>query len=325
MFARLLNLSALLVLLGCMFAPPLSTAQSYPQRPVRLEVGFPAGSTIDIVGRIVGQKLSDQWRQPVVVENRAGATGNIATELVAKATPDGYTLLTANNGLAVSAVLSRNLPFNARTDLTPLVQLSTSPHVLVVPASLPVNSVQELIKLARSQPGAINFASSGNGSADHMAAELFKSVAKLDIVHVPYKGSPQALSDLAAGQVTFYLPGIPAALPLLKAGKIKALGISGTRRSAMAGDLPLLSEAGLPGMDATIWYGIFVPARTPREIVARLNADINHALSLREVQDRFLGLGMEAVGGSSAEFTRFFQSELDRWAKFSAATGFMLE
>ena len=313
------------MLLVCIFAPVAATAQTYPQRAVRLQVGFPAGSTIDILARIVAQRLNDHWRQPVVVENRAGATGNIATELVAKSAPDGYTLLTANNGLAVSAVLSRNLQFNPRTDLAPVIQLSTSPHVLVVPASLPVKNVQDLIRLARARPGAVNFASSGTGSADHMAAELFKSVAKIDVVHVPYKGSPQALSDLAAGQVAFYLPGIPAALPLLKAGKIKALGISGTRRSTVAGDIPLLSEAGLPGLDATIWYGIFVPARTAREIVSTINGDINGALKLREVQERFLGLGMEAVGGSSAEFTRFFESELDRWAKFSAATGFTLE
>ena len=314
---------------ACMFAwcvcAPAATAQNFPQRPLRLEVGFPAGSTIDILARVIAQKLNDQWRQPVVVENRAGATGNIATELAAKAAPDGYTLLVANNGLAVSAVLARNLPFNARTDLAPLVQLGTTSHVLVVPASSPVNSVQDLIKLARAQPGKINFASSGTGNADHMAAELFKLVAKIDVVHVPYKGSPQALQDLAAGQVSFYLPGIAAAQPLMKAGKIRALGISGTRRSTVAGDIPLLSEVGLPGLDVTIWYGMFVPAKTAREIIATLNTDINAVLNQREVQDRLLVLGMEAVGGSSAEFTRFFQSELDKWSKFSAATGFVLE
>jgi tripartite-type tricarboxylate transporter receptor subunit TctC len=310
-----------------MFAPaPMNVwAQSYPQRAVRLQVGFPAGSTIDILARIVAQKLSDHWRQPVVVENRAGATGNIATEFAAKAPPDGYTLLTANNGLTVSTVLSRNLPFNARTDLAPVVLLSTTPHVLVVPTALPVKSVRDLVSLALRQPGAINFASSGTGSADHMAAELFKLVAKIDVVHVPYKGSPQALADLAAGQIAFYLPGIPAALPLLKAGKIKALGVSGARRFTAAGDIPTLAEAGLPGLDATIWYGIFAPARTAREITATLNGDINAILSQREVQDRFMVLGMEAAGGGSADFARFFQSELDKWTRFSAATGFTLE
>lgn len=313
------------LLLGSLLTPAVAVAQNFPQRAVRMQVGFPAGSTIDILTRIVAQKASDHWRQPVVVENRAGATGNIATEVAAKAVPDGYTVLAANNGLAVSAVLSRNLPFNARADLVPLIQLCTAPHVLVVPASLPVNSVQDLIRLARSRPGAINFASSGTGSVDHMAVELFKSSVKIDIVHIPYKGSPQALADLAAGQVAFYFPGIPAALPLLKAGKIKALGISGTRRSTVAGDIPMLNETGLPGFETTIWYGLFVPARTPREIVTTLNSDINNTLNLREVQERFLTLGMETVGGSSAEFTSFFQSELDKWSKFSAATGFMLE
>ena len=307
------------------FMPLPSFSQAYPSKPVRFLVGFPPGTSVDILGRVVAQKLNEAWQQPVIVDNRPGAAGNLAADAVAKSQPDGYTLFFANNGIAVSAALYRKLPFNPLEDLVPVVHAASAPLVLVVAPALPVKSVKELIALAQKRPGELNFASSGTGNSDHMAQELFKSMARINIVHVPYKGSPQALTGVIGGETAMYLTGLPPTLPLVKAGRLRALGVSGTSRSTVLPDVPTIAEAGVPGYQADLWYATFAPGKTPRELIEKLSVEIDRVLKLPDVRERFAALGVAPTGGTTANFAAFFKADIEKWTRVAKTAGLSLE
>ncbi len=313
------------VLAACVGVAGGVHAQAFPVKPVRIIIGFSAGSSTDTVARVIAQKLAESWGQPVIIDNRAGAGGNIAADVVAKANADGYTLLFANNGLAISATLYRKLPYDAARDLEPVIQVTAMPHVLVANQSLPVTSIRELVALAKAKPGQLSFGSAGTGNSDHMAGELFKYLAGIDLAHVPYKGGPQALTDTVNGQVAMYFAGLPVAMPMVKAARVKALGTSGIKRSSALPDVPTIAEAGVPGYEVSLWYGLLAPARTPLDVVAKISADVARTLKLPEVQERFGTLGVETVGSTPAQFKAFVNSETGKWSKVVKATGITVE
>jgi len=317
--------SRYLVLAALLAAAGVAHAQNFPVKPVRIIIGFSAGSSTDTVARVIAQKLSEIWGQPVIIDNRAGAGGNIAADVVAKSNADGYTLLFANNGLAISATLYRKLPYDAARDLEPVTQVTAMPHVLVVNQNLPVNSIRELVALAKARPGQLSFGSAGTGNSDHMAGELLKYLAGIDIAHVPYKGGPQALTDTVNGQVSMYFGGLPVTMSMVKAGRVKALGTSGVKRSPALPDVPTIAEAGVPGYEVSLWYGLLAPARTPKDIAAKIAADTARALKSPEAQERFTTLGVETVGSTPAQFKEFVASELGKWSKVVKATGISVE
>lgn len=295
--------------------------QAYPSRALRIEVGYPAASTVDIVARAAAQRLNEAWGQPVIVENKPGAAGNVAAELVSKSAADGYTLLCANNGLVVSALSNRKRPYDPQTALTPVAHLASGPHVLIVAVALPVDSVRQLIALARSRPGQLSHASVGVGSPSHLAAELFKNVTHVKLLHVPYKGSNQVLIDVAAGDVAMSFSGIAPALPMIQRHKVKPLAVTGTARSDALPGVPTFREAGIPDFEASFWYGLFAPASTPSEVVAQLNGEIDRALKSTEMRRHFAMLGLASVGGSVSGFDRFFRSEIARWTRVARENG----
>lgn len=303
------------VVLGVVLATSLSAAaQPWPVKPLKFIMSAPAGSSIDAVGRILGDKLRDQLRQPVVVENRAGAGGTLGTDFVAKSAPDGYTLVLSFNGpLAFGPHLYARLPYDPVKDLTPVILATSQPNVLAVNATLPVMTLQALIAHARSNPGRLSYASVGNGSSSHLSMELLKAMAKLDIVHVPFNGSPPAISSVA-GNDTQLLFAVPTAImPVAKTGKVKLLAVSGAVRYALAPALPTVAEAGLPGFEALAWNGVLLPAGTAAEIVVRLNREFNVALKDADVRARLNSAGLEPVGGSSEAFRQLIQAESDKW------------
>lgn len=299
-------------------------AQSYPSRPIRIEVGFPAASTVDILARAVAHKLNEAWGQSVIVENKPGAAGNVAAELVAKAVPDGYMLLFSNNGLVISA-LGGKQPYSVQTDLKPVVYVASGPHVLIVTPSLPVSSVQQLIALARSRPGQLSHASVGVGSPSHLAAELFKNITRINLLHIPYKGSGQVLIDVATGDVAMSFSGMAPALPLIQRHKVKALGVTTATRSDALPDVPTFRESGVPNFEVGFWYGLFAPSRTPSEIIAKLNGEIDRALKSPDLRRHFSTLGLDAIGGSASDFDTFVKSEISRWSRVVKANGLVLE
>jgi tripartite-type tricarboxylate transporter receptor subunit TctC len=315
-----------------MFAPQLcvaacfvacsALAQTYPARPVRLIVPFaPAGST-DVTARIVAQKLSDAWRQQVIVDNRPGAGGNIGADAVAKAAPDGYTLLLATTGvMAINQKLYRNMPFDAQRDFAPVTQIGSLPLILVVHRSLPVTSVKALVALAKSRPGQLSYASSGIGSATHMTTELFRMMAGVNIVHVPYKGSGQAMADLIGGQVEIAFDQITSSLPQVEAGKLRALAVTSAKRFASVPQLPSMDEAGIRGYESVSWNGIAAPAGTPRDIVEHLQSDIARALKAADIKERFFKDGIEPVGSTPGEFAAHVRAERAKWEKVVDAAG----
>lgn len=303
------------VMLGVALATSLSVAaQPWPAKPLKFVMTAPAGSSIDAVGRILGDKLKDQLRQPVVVENRAGAGGTLATDFVAKSAPDGYTLVLSFNGpLAFGPHLYAALPYDPVRELTPVILATRQPNVLAVSATLPVTTLQALMAHARSNPGRLSYASVGNGSSSHLAMELLKSMAKLDIVHVPFNGSPPAISSVA-GNDTQLLFAVPTAIMLVaKTGKVKLLAVSGAARYVLAPALPTVAEAGLPGFEALAWNGVLVPAGTPTDIVVRLNREFNIALQDAGVRARLNSAGLEAGGGTAETFRQLIQAESDKW------------
>ncbi|MGQ3074010.1 MAG: Bug family tripartite tricarboxylate transporter substrate binding protein [Ferrovibrionaceae bacterium] len=297
-------------------------AQTYPTRAITLIVPFPAGGTTDILGRFVGQALSAAWNQPVVVENRGGAGGNIGAAAVAKAAPDGYTLLVGTVGThAINASLYTKMPYDTLKDFAPVTQIASVPNMLVVTPSLPVGSVTELIAYAKANPGKLNMASSGNGTSIHLSGELFKVMTGVDMVHVPYKGSAPALNDLMGGQVQLMFDNMPSALPQVKGGTLKALAVTTATRSPAMPDLPTVAEAGVPGFEASSWFGVFAPAGTPKEIVAKLQTEIARILKSPEMTERLAQQGAVAVGNTPDEFGAYVQSELVKWAGVVKASG----
>ncbi|HYL89988.1 MAG TPA: tripartite tricarboxylate transporter substrate binding protein [Burkholderiales bacterium] len=305
-----------LLILLAMLIPQAVTAQSWPNRPVRFLVPFAAGAGInDIMARLVGQHLGAGLGQPVVIENRAGAGGIAGTEAAAKAAPDGYTFLMTNVSLITSAYLYSHLSYDPQKDLVPVTLVATSPLLLVVNPAVPARSVQEFVAYAKANPGKLNFGSGGVGSTPHLSAELFKSAAGFDAVHVPYKGGAPALNDLIGGQISFMIENMPGTMPFVKQGKLRALAITSPQRSPLEPSLPTMAESGVPGYEVVGWQGLFAVAGTPHEIVARLQAEVAKVLRMPEVRERLAGLGADGVGSTPEQFAAFVREENARWSK----------
>jgi tripartite-type tricarboxylate transporter receptor subunit TctC len=293
----------------------------YPERPVRLIVPFaPAGGT-DLTSRLISQHLSESLGRPVIVENRAGGAGNIGTEAVARASADGHTLLLASLSTAVNVSLFKKLPFNPLSDFAPVSLVATVPLLVVVHPSLPVNDIQELIRLAKAKPGGLNYASGGLGTANHVGGELFKYLANVQIVHVPYKGGGPALADVTGGHVPLFFGTMTSTRDLVKAGRLRGLATTGATRSPGAPELPTVAESGVPGYEVSAWYGVLAPAGTPRPIVNRLSADLARMLRIPEVREALLAQGTDPVGSSPEEFGQHLRNEIQKWAKVVQASG----
>src|SRR5687767_5246155 len=311
----------------CVFALlPLATlAQSYPTRPVRLINPFAPGGPVDLVGRTVAQELSKEWGQPVIVDNRPGAGTTLGAALVARATPDGYTLLVTSVSTVVAASVYPNLPFDDARDFAPVAVVAQTPLMFGVHPSVAAKSVQEFISLARSKPGQVRYGSAGQGTITHLSGEFLKSVAKIDLVHVPYKGGAPSVAAATAGEVQAVFDQSAALLPHVKAGKLRALGMTSAKRVDIAPDVPTFGEAGVPGFEVTVWNAILAPAGVPRSVMDTLNASINRALKVSEARERLNGLGLTPVGGTSAEFAVLYKSEVARWRKVSKEAGVKIE
>lgn len=296
----------------CAFAPP-AAAQTYPSKPIRLLVGFPPGGGADIVARILIPELAESLQQQIVIDNRAGAGSAIASEIAAKAVADGYTLLLVSSAHAINAGLPRKLSYDALTDFAGVALVAGAPLVLVIYPGLPVKSVTELIELARAKPGQLNFGSSGSGGTSHLAGELLKTMAKVNLTHVPYKGAPQALVDVISGQVQLLFPSLPTTFPQIKAGRVKALAVTSAKRATTLPEIPTVAESGVPGYEATNWYGMLAPAGTPQSIVQKLNGAVLRALRTAEVNDALIRQGAEPLPSTPADFERYLKSEIAKW------------
>ena len=295
--------------------------QAYPAKPIRLILPFPPGGSTDIVARLIGQKLTESWGQPVLIENRPGAGGNIAAETAARAAPDGYTLFQVNVANAIGATLYPKLSYDLITSFAPVIQLATTPYVLLAHPTVPAKNTAELIALAKARPGQLNYASAGGGSATHLSGELLKSMAGVNIVHVPYKGTGPAVTALLSGEVDLYFATVPAALPLVEAKKLRALGVTSARRSPLMRDVPAIAEAGLKGYETSTWHGILAPAGTSPEIVVKLNAEIARVLAQPAVKERLVGQGLDPVGGTPEQFGAYLKTEISKWAVVVKASG----
>jgi tripartite-type tricarboxylate transporter receptor subunit TctC len=303
-------------------AAKAAPADNWPNRSIRLVVPFPPAGATDILARAVANDLQKTWGQSVVVENRPGAGGNLGTDLVAKAAPDGYTLVMGTVGThGINVSLYARMPYDAVRDFAPVSLVASVPNLLVVHPSVPVRTVRELIDLARARPGDLNYSSSGNGTSIHLSAELFKSMAGVQMTHVPFNGSGPAISALVAGQTQLMFDNMPSALPQVRAGRLRAVAVTSNHRSPAMPDLPTIAEAGLPGYDASSWFGVLAPAGTPRDIVAKLNAAIVHGLQGAETRDRLSGQGAEPVGDSPEHFSEFIRNEIAKWAQVVKAAG----
>ena len=308
-----------------LLAPLPVLAQAWPSRPVKLVVPYPPGGPTDIVARVVAERLSAQTGQTFIVDNRAGAGGNLGAELVAKAPPDGYTLLVATTAHAINKSLFKNLHYDVQRDFSPVSLLTQGPLVLVVNPDFPAKTVGELIALARARPKSVSFASSGNGQSTHLAAELFASMAGAPMTHVPYKGSAPALNDLIAGQVPVMFDTMLSAMPHVKSGRLRALAVTGAQRSPAAPELPTLAESGLPGYQAYAWNGLLAPAGTPPAVISRLSEELKTALSQSAVQEKFSAQGFAATWTAPAQTAAFVQSEVEKWAVTVQQSGAKVE
>jgi tripartite-type tricarboxylate transporter receptor subunit TctC len=302
-----------------------ANAQSYPNKPVRVVVPYPPGGPTDIVARVLFQQVSEATGQQFLVDNRAGAGGNIGAEIVAKSPADGYTLLIGTTAHAINMSLFKNLSYDVQKDFAPVSLLTQGPLVLVAHPQFPANSIKEVIELAKSKSGGLNFASSGNGQSTHLSAELFNTMAGIKMSHVPYKGSAPALTDVMSGQVDVMFDTTLSAMPFVKAGKLKALGLTSPVRSPAAPDVPTIAESGLPGYEVFAWNGVFVPAGTPKAIIQQLNDQIRKAMLLPEVKDKFSAQGFAASWNSPENFGVFVKNEVDKWSRTVKASGATLD
>ncbi len=301
-------------------APALS--QSYPGKPIRLIVPWPPTGTVDILGRTLGQKLSENMGQSVLVENRAGANGIIGSEAVAKSAPDGYTLLVENiTGHAINATLQSKMPFDSMRDFAHVSLLAWVPNGVVSLPSLPAKTIQELIALAKARPGQLTYASFGIGSSAHLTGELFKIMSGIDMLHVPYKGGQPAIADVLAGQVSIYIPVLPSVVQLSKANRLRLLAVTGAKRSSAMPEVPTVAESGLPGFEASNWFGLMVAAGTPTDIVGRLNAETLKALQSPDLREKLAALGFEIQTSTPQQFAALLRSETEKWAKVVKTSG----
>ena len=299
--------------------------QPYPSKPIKIVVPYPPGGFNDTLGRTLAAKFTESWGQPAVVENKPGGNTLIGNDFVAKSAPDGHTLLIVAFPFSVVPSLFKTMPYDTVKDFAPVILAATSPNLLVVHPSLPASTVGELIALAKAKPGALSYASTGNGSSNHISMELFKSLAGVNIVHIPYKGSGPAVSDLLGGQVQLMFDNTPNVLPQVKAGRLRALGSSGTKRSPLTPDVPTVAEAGVAGYEVTVWFGVVAPAGTPREIVSKLNAEVTRILALPDVRERFLAQGVEPVGSTPEQFGEHIKAQMAKWAKVVQDAGVKAE
>lgn len=294
-------------------------AAEYPNKPIRIVVGFTPGGGPDITARFIAQKLTELWQQQVIVDNRPGAGGTIAANLVANANPDGYTLLSVSSAHAVAPAIYATLPYDTRKDLAGITLSAASKYLLVVPPSLGAKSVQDLLAMARAKPGRLNFSSAGVGSGTHFAAELFKSMAAVDVVHVPFKGIPEALTETVTGRVQFFMAPIANAVNLVKDGRLVALGVSSASRDALVPDVPTIAEAGVPGYDSILWFGLLTSSKTPRPLIAKLNREITRILSAPEVKARWAPIGLEPRPTTPEEFDQLIADDIATFGKLARA------
>ncbi len=324
------NLLLSKIITPCMLALMLpagnASAQTYPNRPIRWIVTYPPGGPTDVVARAIGARLTEAWGQQIVIDNRAGAGGVIGTDLAAKAVPDGYTLLFGTSaGLTINPALSNKLPYDAVKDFSPVSLLVLNPQILVLNNAIPANTVKELIAYAKARPGQLNYASVGQGSPNHLGMELLKALAGIDLVHVPYKGTGPAITDLLGGQVQLMFNSMPSVLPLVKSGKLKGLAVGSAQRSPAIPDIPTVAEAGVPGFENVTWYGMFAPAKTPHDIIVKLNQQVVKILAEPEIAQRLASQGAEPRSSTPEELVKFMRMESARWKKVIQAAGIKLE
>ncbi len=301
------------------------SAQSYPAKPIRIVVPYPPGGFNDTLGRTLAAKFTESWGQPAIVENKPGANTLIGSDFVAKSPPDGYTLLIVAFPFAVTPSLIKNMPYDTVKDFIPVILAAQSPNILVVNPELPVKSVGELIALAKSKPDGLSYASTGNGSSNHISMELFKSLAGVKLVHIPYKGSAPAVTDLLGGQVQVMFDNAPNVMPQVKAGRLRALAQSGLTRSSIAPELPTVAEAGVQGYEVTVWFGLVAPAGTPREVIVKLNIEVLKILAMPDVRDRFLAQGVEPMGSTPEQFGEHIRAQMAKWGKVVRDAGVQAE
>ena len=308
-----------------LLVPVAAQGQPYPTKPVRVIIGYAAGSSTDIVGRVMADRLGAHWKQTVFVENRGGAAGNLAADAVAKAQGDGYTLLFAQNGLAISAAALADLPYNAERDLVPLAPVAATPHILIVGPSFPAKNVQELIALAKKDPGKLTFASSGVGNSDHLCGELFNMMAGIKAIHVPYKGGAPAVQDVIPGRVDYYFAGMPVGLPLATSGRARALGVTSKTRFPAAPDVATIAEQGLPGYEATLWQGFFAPSSIDSGLAARIAREVEDVLRQPDTRANLAKAGVALFEDNQASFKRFFHADIEKWRNLVKSTHLKLE
>jgi tripartite-type tricarboxylate transporter receptor subunit TctC len=310
-------------LLFVLFAVAFSAnAQTYPSRPIRFVVPYPAGGPLDTVARLLAQKVSESVKQPVIVDNKPGAGGNIGAADVAKAPPDGYTLLMGAVAThAINPTLYASIPYDPIRDFTPIMQVASTPNVLVVNPSIPASTVKEFIAYAKANPNKLNFGSGSTGSAGHLAGELFKTMAGVEMTHIPYKGAAPAMTDLIGGQIQLMFDNLASSLAQVRAGKVKAIAVTTAKRTALAPDLPTIAESGLPGFDISTWFGIFAPGGIPKDVAARLHEEFARALAQPDVREKMLNLGAEPVGSTPEQFAAYIKAEADKYAGVIRASG----
>jgi tripartite-type tricarboxylate transporter receptor subunit TctC len=308
-------------MLAMLDSSQLVSAQGYPSKPLRIVVGFPAGGPIDIVARLMAPRLSEALGQQVVVDNRGGANGMIGTEFVAKSAPDGYTMILASTGLAINPNLYPKMPYDTLRDLAPVTLVTSTPELFVVHPSVPAKTMKDMIALAKARPGQINIASPGSGGLPHLALELLKTAARIDVIHVPYKGAAPAVTDLLGGQVSGLIADLPVLQPHIVSGRLRALAVASPKRSKLLAEVPTMTEQGLPSVEAINWYGVLVAAKTPPEVIAKLRDAIVKSLNDADLREKLVSRGADPIPGSSEQFAAFLKDELTKWGRIAKESG----